>query len=119
MEQNPDFSDVEVSERPKNVTAEATVVNVVKGSRSELYPDTDEDSLKYGSMDDELIQLELNVQHKGHTITIYEDMAFYQNPSDRSMFGQYINRYGSPEAGQNVDVTFDDDGEAQVVGIRG
>lgn len=117
MQNNPDFSDVNVSERPEDTIKEGTVQNVIKGQRGELY-DVDPENLKYGSIDDELVQIEVLVQHRGHEFTVYEDMTFYESPSDRSMFGSYINKYGAPVQGQEVKVDFDEEGNAQIRGIR-
>ena len=118
MESNPNLENVEVSERPKNTTIQGQILNVIKGTRQELYDLDDDHEPKYGSLDDERLQLEIEVEYQGSTITVYEDMSFYENPSDRSMFGQFINRYGTPQTDLEVEVTFDHEGNAQVVGIR-
>jgi len=117
MKNNPDFSDVEVSERAQNAIKDGVVQSVSKGQRGELY-DVEQKDLKYGSGEDELVQIEVLVLHKGHEFTVYEDMSFYESPSDRSMFGAYINKYGAPEKGQDVKIDFDEEGEATIKGIR-
>lgn len=118
MESNPDFSDVTVSERPKNQYMKAEVVNVTMGTRQEVY-DLDEDSeLEYGDLDDQIVQIEALAEYKGNEFTIYENIRFYENPSDRSRFGQYINEYGTPEKEQEVQVNFDNEGNGQIANIR-
>jgi len=118
MENNPNFDNIEVSERPKNKTKTGEIVSVIKATRKELYNLDDDAQPKFGSLDDEIVQLEALVEHKGHEFTVYEDLRFYENPSDRSMFGRFINRYGTPEKGLEVNIDFDGDGEGKVVGIR-
>lgn len=117
MENNPDFSDIDVSERPQDAIKDGEVQSVSKGQRGELY-DVEQKNLKYGSVEDELVQIEVLVEHRGHEFTVYEDMSFYESPSDRSMFGAYINRYGTPKKGQDVRIDFDEEGEATIRGIR-
>lgn len=119
MEQNPDLDDLNVSERPKDDIKEGEVVNVVKGTRRAIFePEDDSSELEYGSWDDELLQLEIEVEHEGDTFPVYDTIRFYQNPSDRTALGQYINKYGAPTPEQEIKVDFDDDGNAQVRGIR-
>lgn len=120
METNPNFEDVTVSERPQNQTIQGKVVSVIKATRQELYEVESEEDLMYDnqSLDDEIVQIEVVAEHKGHEFTVYEDLRFYENPSDRSKFGAFIKRYGKPEEGLEVTVDFDEDGEGQVVGIR-
>jgi len=118
METEPNFDDVEVTERPQNTTKTGTVTNVIKGTRQEIYDLEDGEELEYGEMDDVLVQIVAEVEHEGDTIEVQDSVAYYDSPSLQSAFGKYINRYGKPESGQEVDFTFDDDGRAKVVGIR-
>lgn len=115
METNPDLGDIEVADRPKNHTTTGNVTQVVLGTRAELYELDDDEEPKYGSRDDRLLNLEVEVEVKGDTFTIFEDMRYYENPSDRSTIGKYVKRYGTPEAGQEVTVDFDDEGDAKIV----
>lgn len=123
MEENPELGDTEVSERPKEVIKEGTVVKVVKGTRAEIFLDdetdvAEADDPQYGSWADELIQLEIEVETADGILTVYDSFNYYESPSDRSAFGQYVNKFGAPSQGQSVKIDFDDEGEASVRGIR-
>lgn len=115
MESNPDLTGTNVTERPKGVTADGNVVEVLKGSRKELYDLEDDAELKYGNLDDAMLRVEVEISDEVDEFTVYYDMAYYEEPSDRSDFGKYINMYGVPEPGQEVTVKFDSDGDAEVV----
>lgn len=122
-ETNPDFGDVDVSERPTDEIKDAHVVEVVKGTRAEIFLDdetdvADADEPQYGEWSDELVQVELEVETEDGSLTVYDTLRYYDNPSDRSAFGKYVNKYGAPSQGQSVKVDFDSDGEAEVRGIR-
>lgn len=118
METNPSFDDVEVTERPQNATKSGEITQVIKGTRQEIYDLEDDEELEYGEMDDELVQVLGEVEHKGTKVQVQDSMAFYESPTTNSAFGKFLNRYGKPEKGLKVDWTFDDNGRAKIVGIR-
>lgn len=117
METNPELEQIEVSERPQNHTTNGNIVQIQKGTREEFYELESEDDLMYDnqSLDDELLRFEVEVEANNNTFTVIEDMSYYNNPSDRSNLGKFVKRYGQPEAGLEVTVDFDEEGEASIV----
>lgn len=115
METDPDFDNIEVSEYPENVTVEGTITEVVKGTQAELFDLDEDEEPRYGDRTDEQVQLTIEVIDNNTTYTVVESMTFYESPSNRSKFGKFIKRYGSPETGLTVTVDFDEDGNSKVV----
>lgn len=115
MESNPNLGDIDVTKRPKNQTTNGTVLKVQKGTRAEMYNLEDGEEPTYGDREDELLSLTVETTVNGTEFMVYEDIRFYDNPSDRSDLGKYVNRYGVPETGQEVTVDFDSEGNVSVV----
>lgn len=116
MEDNPDLSDLDVTERPKEKEiGNCEVIAVRKGDREEFYEGMEEEDLKHGSMDDEMIQIEVEVSFNGESFPVTDDMRYYDTPTDRSHLGRYLQKYGTPETGQKVTVSFDEEGNASIV----
>lgn len=116
MESNPNLGDIDVTEYPENVTTDdATIVEVLKGTRAEIYDLEDDEEPKYGNRDDEFLRLEIEAVVDGEEFTVYHDMAYYDSPSNRSDLGKFVNRYGTPEPAMDVTVDFDEDGNSKVV----
>lgn len=115
MEADPDLSDVEVHTRPKNHVAQGTIVTVAKMTRAEVFDLDEDEEPKYGDRSDEYIHIEAEIEVEGREYTIVEDMRFYEQPSDRSEFGAFIQKYGAPERGLEVTIQFDKEGEAEIV----
>lgn len=106
----------DVSSRPKETAVDDCEVTAVRrGTREDFYPETEEADLEYGSMDDEMVQIEVEVDHEGETIPVTDDMRFYENLTDRTHLGRYVQKYGAPEKGQSVTVEFDEEGNGSIV----
>lgn len=112
--ENPDLNSDQVVDLPKQEYVEAEIVNVVLGTREELQ-DVDEDDLPdWASLDDQLIQLELEHEYEGNTVSEIISMKYYENPDPRSNYGQFLSEYGSPKAGTTVTLDYDSNSDCEI-----
>lgn len=114
-ETEPTFDDVEVTEIPKNDQKDAKVVRVEKGTIRELWDVKDDSNFEYGSIDDVIVQITAIVEYNGKEIEVQDNFRFYEQPTDRTDFGKYLQRYGKPKKGQEVTFDFDKDGNASLI----
>lgn len=120
MEQNPSFDDMDVTERPESTVKSGKTTQVVKGTRQELFDLDDDAELDYGELDDVLIRIEGVVEHEGAKIEVDDTIRFYDEPTSQTALGRFKKRYDSwPEADLDVEWNFDENGQAQIVGLRG
>lgn len=112
MEQNPDFSDVEEVQRPKDTVKEAEITGVVKAPAHEIFELEDDEEPRYGDRDDEFIQIEAVVDHEGEDITVVDSFKFYENYSPSSTMGKFFERYDAPVEGKTIKFDFDNEGQA-------
>lgn len=120
MKQNPEL-DNNVVERPRNEVTEGTIEAVRLGTIKELweYEDEEEDLPEWANLDDQRLQIDIEVEYGDKTFVVTDDIAYYDEPTDGTAFGKFIQRYdGTPEQGMSVDVNFDEDGNGSIVGIR-
>lgn len=119
MEQKPDLSNIDTLEYPKNATKTGQVTNWYKATRAEVFELEEGEEAEYGDRDDDILVIEAVVEHEGSEIEVSDTMAYYDEPSTRSAMGKFLNRYDDVEEDMDIDFTFDDDGNAKIVGIRG
>lgn len=113
METNPELDD-DVAERPEDKVVDAEITEVRKGTREELHDITEEDLPDWASMDDVLLELDVEHEYDGNTISETLSMQYYENPDPRSNYGAYLKKYGSPRAGTTVKLDYDGDQNASI-----
>lgn len=114
MEQHTEL-DVDVQDRPQNTTKSGKVKEINTGERQEFYEPNEDGEYEYGHKKDEMVEIVTEVEHEGVEVESSDIYRYYSDPHPRSSLGRFLNRYGTLEVGQDVDVQFDSDGFGEVV----
>lgn len=120
VQNNPDLSDVEPTAMPKNTTVEATIEGWTVGTIGELWDNAEEvvENNEDMTLDNQRLQIHTVVSYEGNEFEFTEDIPYYEQPTDRTSMGRFLQQY-TLEKGVTVEVHYDNDGKGQIVGIRG